>query len=95
MDLTDRSPMLIGEAGHYETKSGKPIRSVKAYKRRGWSNCYQVNSTRRIVIGTQWMDKVEKVLELIEEMCMLKLVQLMLIGLVQDEKDGTIGFDSG
>ena len=49
------APRSVGESWHYETRGGTLIRHPNAYAKRGWSNMVYVRSTRRIIVGEEWI----------------------------------------
>ena len=49
------APRLIGETGHFTTKTGIVIQHPAAYGRRGWSSMVYRPSTRRIQVGEVWL----------------------------------------
>jgi len=51
----DSAPAMAGESYHYETLGGRRIWHPSAYSRRGWSNMRYVGSTRRLVVGEEWI----------------------------------------
>jgi hypothetical protein len=50
------APRTVGESYHYETKSGSRIWHPSAYSKRGWSSMVYVASTRRVIVGEQWIN---------------------------------------
>jgi hypothetical protein len=53
------SPRVKGESYHYENKRGETIRYVNAY-RKAWGKPIYVPSTMRILVGKDWIKKLEK-----------------------------------
>lgn len=49
------APRTVGESYHYETRGGARIWHPSAYRARGWSNAVYVASTRRVIVGEQWV----------------------------------------
>ncbi len=49
------APRSVGDSWHYETRGGKRIYHPGAYSRRGWSSMCYVASTRRVLVGEQWI----------------------------------------
>lgn len=49
------APTLAGEGWHWSTKGGKRIDHPSAYSRKGWGNMVYVASTRRVVVGREWL----------------------------------------
>lgn len=49
------APRSVGESYHYVTKTGIRIYHPSAYSRRGWSSMVYVASTRRVIVGEQWV----------------------------------------
>ena len=50
------APRSVGESYHYETLSGSRIWHPSAYSKRGWSNMRYVASTRRVIVGSDWLN---------------------------------------
>lgn len=48
-------PCFVGEAAHYCTQAGEPIRYPRAYAKRGWSNMDYYPSTLRVRVGSRWL----------------------------------------
>jgi hypothetical protein len=53
----NKSPQLVGQKWHYETKGGRKIYHPTSYSRTGWSNMIYVPSTIRIEVGEIWLRK--------------------------------------
>lgn len=53
------SPHWEGSSFHYETKGGRHIYHPSAYSKMGWSNMKYIPSTRHIVVGKEWLKKLE------------------------------------
>lgn len=51
----DTAPRLAGQGWHYQTKGGRRIDHPSAYSRKGWSSMVYVASTRRVVVGSEWL----------------------------------------
>lgn len=51
----DAAPTLAGEGWHWSTKGGRRINFPSAYSRKGYSNMVYVASTRRVVVGSEWL----------------------------------------
>lgn len=49
------APRTVGESWHYETRTGLRIYHPSAYAKRGWSSMVYCASTRRVVVGEQWV----------------------------------------
>lgn len=49
------APRTVGESYHYQTRSGTRISHPSAYSKRGWSSMVYVASTRRVIVGEQWV----------------------------------------
>ena len=49
------APRSVGQSWHYETASGSRIWHPAAYSKRGWSNMRYVASTRRVIVGSDWL----------------------------------------
>lgn len=49
------APTLAGQGWHWRTKGGKRIDHPSAYSRKGWSSMVYVASTRRVVVGREWL----------------------------------------
>jgi hypothetical protein len=49
------APRTVGESYHYTTQTGMPIYHPSAYRRCGWSSMVYVPSTRRVMVGEQWL----------------------------------------
>jgi hypothetical protein len=52
------APYWVGDSFHYENKSGDRIRYPNAY-RRAWGKPIYVKSTRRIMVGKEWLKQLE------------------------------------
>lgn len=52
------APHRVGESWHYETKTGIRIYHPSAYAKRGWSSMVYCHSTRRVIVGEQWVAQV-------------------------------------
>lgn len=52
------APRTVGESWHYETRSGLRIYHPAAYSQKGWSSMVYVASTRRVIVGEQWLASV-------------------------------------
>lgn len=50
------APRTVGDSWHYETASGARIWHPGAYSKRGWSNMRYVASTRRVIVGQDWIN---------------------------------------
>ncbi len=50
-------PLMVGEAGGHFTKAGVPIRHPMAYGGKGLSNMVYKTSTRKIVVGQDWVEQ--------------------------------------
>lgn len=63
------APKLVGESYHWETASGTRIDHPNAYAKKGWSNCFYIASSLRVVVGRGWLraqaeaDHTEAVME--------------------------------
>lgn len=53
--LGDRAPRLVGESYHWETAGGTRINHPAAYSKKGWSNCFYIASTLRVIVGIGWL----------------------------------------
>lgn len=51
------APRTVGESYHYETKAGIRIWHPSAYSKRGWSSMVYCASTRRVIVGEQWVSQ--------------------------------------
>ena len=49
------APRTVGESYHYETRTGKRIWHPSAYSKRGWSSMVYCHSTRRVIVGADWL----------------------------------------
>lgn len=49
------APRTVGESYHYETKTGLRIWHPSAYSKRGWSSMVYCHSTRRVIVGEDWL----------------------------------------
>ena len=49
------APREVGESFHYETRGGRRISHPSAYSKRGWSNMVYCHSTRRVIVGSDWI----------------------------------------
>jgi hypothetical protein len=49
------APYFAGSAWHYETAGGSRIWHPSAYASKGWSNMRYIASTRRVVVGVEWL----------------------------------------
>ena len=50
------APRTVGESYYWETKGGRRIWHHSAYAKRGWSNIVYVHSTRRVIVGQDWIN---------------------------------------
>lgn len=50
-----RAPVVRGRSYGWETRGGRPIYHPSAYAKCGWSNMVYRHSTRRVVVGEQWL----------------------------------------
>ena len=48
------APRTVGETYHYVTPGGRPVYHPNAY-RRAWGKPVYVASTRRVIVGEQWL----------------------------------------
>ena len=48
-------PFIIGEAGGHFTRGGNKIRYPSAYSKKGCSNMIYRTSTRKILVGQDWV----------------------------------------
>jgi hypothetical protein len=49
------APHETGESWHYVTRGGSRIWHPSAYSKRGWGNMVYIHSTRRVVVGAEWI----------------------------------------
>ena len=49
------APRRVGQSWHYTTITGIPIQHPSAYSKRGWSSMVYHHSTRRVIVGEQWL----------------------------------------
>lgn len=49
------APTLAGQGWHWQTKGGRRINYPSAYSKKGYSNMVYVASTRRVVVGREWL----------------------------------------
>jgi len=49
------APRTVGQSWHYETRGGSMIYHPGAYSKTGWSNMVYCHSTRRVIVGEQWV----------------------------------------
>jgi hypothetical protein len=49
------APRTVGQSWHYCTRGGTRIYHPSAYRSHGWSNMVYVHSTRRVLVGEQWV----------------------------------------
>ena len=49
------APRSVGHSWHYTTRTGIPISHPSAYSKRGWSSMVYHASTRRVIVGEQWL----------------------------------------
>ena len=49
------APQSVGNRWHYETKGGRMIHHPSAYSKKGFSNMVYVASTRRVIVGADWI----------------------------------------
>jgi hypothetical protein len=50
----EASPVVVGESAQWTTPGGSPVRYPNAY-RRAWGKPVYHCSTRRVVVGRQWL----------------------------------------
>jgi len=65
------SPTLMGEPGHYVTRTGKPVMYPRAYAKKG--RVTYVCSTQEVIVGRDWLvenlteeELMQTVLEVVE-----------------------------
>src|SRR5271165_6172658 len=51
-------PHFVGESYSFQTKTGKPVRHPNAY-RRAWGKPVYIASTRRIIVGRDWIKQLK------------------------------------
>lgn len=49
------APRSVGQTWHYETRTGLRIWHPSAYAKRGWSSMVYCASSRRVIVGEQWV----------------------------------------
>jgi len=49
------APHVVGGAGYYTTRAGVRVEHPNAYSRRGFSNLIHHRSTRRVLVGAEWL----------------------------------------
>ena len=49
------APRTVGQSWHYTTRTGIPIAHPGAYATVGWSSMVYHHSTRRVIVGEQWL----------------------------------------
>lgn len=55
------APAVVGDRWGYSTRSGERVRHPSAYRKVGWSNCRYVASTRRVVVGADWLRALARI----------------------------------
>lgn len=49
------APRTVGQSWHYTTRTGQLIYHPASYSLRGWSSMVYHASTRRVIVGEQWL----------------------------------------
>lgn len=49
------APRTVGQSWHYTTRTGIRINHPSAYSSKGWSSMVYHHSTRRVIVGEQWI----------------------------------------
>ena len=52
------APRSEGNSWYYETAGGRRIWHPSAYRAKGWRNMRYIASTRRVVVGDQWIASI-------------------------------------